>query len=449
MALAFIVLAVILILASKGLSDPFMAFLAFVTAYELQPGELYPALDFLHLERVLLALVVISFVMNKSRLRFPPITKKFLAFYAAILLATPFAFWVSNSVQFDIAFFETVVYHLLLVSLLTTQERIKKYLVLYVGLIAWIGASALYEYHIGVRVVTMGIERAAGLTSAGGDPDTLSTTMATTIPFAFLLMGGGVSKSVKIYGVIVFAIYLATIIDTGSRTAFLALIVCLLLSVFQRRKNLKFLPLILVALPLLWAVIPQQYKTRYESIETRDQDESYTNRLLSWQGGVQMFLHNPVTGAGPNNYTFANGMKYWPGNPKHWLNAHSLYFKLLGELGILGVLTFFAYLFAVIRMNWKLARRLKKEKLDPVLQNFPYACNVSLYLLLFTGYAAHNTYRTSWYTLGAVTAALALLKPAQETSPATDTTKPARLPAWVPVKKAPEVQQDEPQTAMA
>lgn len=162
-----------------------------------------------------------------------------------------------------------------------------------------------------------------------------------------------------------------------------------------------------------------------------------------------MFLHNPVTGVGPDNYTFANGMKYWPGNPRHWLNAHSLYFKLLGELGILGILTFFTYLVAVIRMNWKLARRLKKEKLDPILQNFPFACNVSLYLLLFTGYAAHNNYRSTWYTLGAMTAALALLKPAQETSPATGTTKPVRLPAWVPAKKSPEIQPAEPETALA
>ncbi|MGC2504435.1 MAG: O-antigen ligase family protein [Silvibacterium sp.] len=449
MTLAFIVLAVVLILAVRGFSDPFMAFLAFVTNYELQPGELYPALGLLHLERILLVFVVISFVMNRSRLRFPPITKKFLAYYAVMLIATPFAFWVSNSIQFDIAFFEVVVYHVLLVSLLTSQERLRKYLLLYVGLIAWIGATSLYEYHVGVRVFTMGIERAEGLTSAGGDPDTLAITMAITIPFAFLLMGKGVSKAVRIYGLIVLAIYLATIIDTGSRNAFLALIVCLFISVFQRRRNWKFLPLVLVALPLLWMVIPQQYKARYESIETRNQDESYTNRLLSWQGGVKMFLHNPVTGVGPDNYTFANGMKYWPGNPRHWLNAHSLYFKLLGELGILGILTFFTYLVAVIRMNWKLARRLKKEKLDPILQNFPFACNVSLYLLLFTGYAAHNNYRSTWYTLGATTAALALLKPAQETSPATGTTKPVRLPAWVPAKKSPEIQPAEPETALA
>jgi O-antigen ligase len=283
----------------------------------------------------------------------------------------------------------------------------------------------------------MNIERAIGLTSAGGDPDTMAITMVITLPLALLMLGKKTSKWTKLYGIGIFAIYLATIIDTGSRTAFLAFVVFLLLAVFQQRKNLKYLPVVILALPLLWIVIPQQYKARYETVETRDQDESYTNRILSWHGGMKMFLHNPITGIGPDDYTDANGMKYWPEEPKHWLNAHSLYFKLLGELGTVGVLTFFAYVIAVIRMNWKLARRFKKERLDPLVQRFPYACNICLYLLLFTGYTSHNTYRATWYTLGAITAASALLKPTGDASPVSPAARSKRLPAWIPAKNSP------------
>jgi hypothetical protein len=437
MLLASIVLAVILVLVIKGFSNPFMAFLAFVTAYELQPGELYPPLAFLHIERVLMAYMLVVFIVNKLHLRYPPITRKFLCFYGAIVLSSFFAFWVSNSLLFDFQFFEIAIYHLLLLCILTCEDRIRKYLLVYTGLIAWIGASALYEYHKGNFIVRMNIERAQGLTSAGGDPNTMAITMVATMPLALMLLGKGTPKWMKFYGIAILTIYLVTVIDTGSRMAFLGFLAFLGLVVFQKRRNWKYFPVIALALPLLWPAIPQQYKARYETIETRDQDESYTNRLLSWQGGVKMFLHSPLTGIGPDDYTEANGTLYWPGQPRHWLNAHSLYFQLLGELGILGVLTFFIYLVAVIRMNWQLARRFKEDRLDPIVQQFPSACNSCLYLLLFTGYSSHNGYRATWYTLGAITAALALLK-TQATAPQDPAAPHAkRLPAWVPSNKSP------------
>lgn len=437
MVLASIVLAVIVIMTIRGFRDPFMLFLAFITAFELQPGELFPALGFLHIERVLLVLIVVVFFTKKLRFRFPPITKKFLWFYASILLSSVFAFWPTNSLEFDFKFLEIVLYHLLLVAMLTSEERIRKYLLLYTALFAWIGASSLYDYHIGVRIFTQHIDRAEGLTSAGGDPNTMAISMVLAMPWAFILIRNSPSKWIKLYGAGVFAIYLATIIDTGSRTAFLAFVLLLLLMVFQKRQNLKFLPLVVVAMPLLWMVIPQEYKLRYETVTNRDQDESYTNRLLSWQGGVKMFLHNPITGIGPDDYTEANGMQYWPGSPRHWLNAHSLYFKLIGELGALGFFTFFSYLVSVLRMNWHLARRFKKELLDPIVRQFPYGCNLCIYLLLFTGYSAHNTYRSAWYTLGAITAALALLQREEEAVPQPVPAK-TRRPAWIPAGKTAE-----------
>lgn len=435
MILAFIVLAVILVLAIKGLNDPFMALLAFITAYELQPGELYPALGVLHLERVLVVYVLVVFAIKGVHLRFPPITRKLFWFYGVMVLSSFFAFWRANSFAFDFKFLEIVIYHVLLVAALTSEERVRKYLLLYTGLVAWIAITSLYNYHHGVRVFTMNIDRAEGLTSAGGDPDTMAQTLVITMPLALALMGKGTSKWMKLYAVGIFSIFLITVIDTGSRTAILAFVFFLMLALFHRRQNLKYLPVVLLALPLLWLVIPQQYKARYETIRTRNQDDSYTNRLLSWQGGVKMFLHNPITGIGPDNYTDANGMKYWPETPRHWLNAHSFYFKLLGELGILGVITFFAFLISVIRMNWQLARRYRKKFTDPIVQRFPDACNQSICLLLFSGYAAHNTYRSNWYTFAAVTAALILLKPADTTSEPLTPVAAKRQPAWIPARR--------------
>ena len=439
MVLALIVLAVVVALVCKGFSDPFMAMLAFVVAYELQPGELYPVLGVLHLERVLILYVLAVFVMKRVKLRFPPITRKFFWFFGAMILSSFFAFWRSNSFLFDLKFFEILIYHVLLVAVLTSEERVRKYILLYTGLIAWIGITSLYNYHHGVRIYTMHIERAEGLTSAGGDPDTMAQSMVLAMPLAFLFLGKGTSKWMKLYATGIFAIYLATIVDTGSRTAIIAFLLFVMLALFHKRQNLKYLPLLLAALPLLWLAIPQQYKARYETIKTRDQDDSYTNRLLSWQGGVKMFLDNPLTGIGPDDYTAANGIKYWPGRPRHWLNAHSLYFQLLGETGAFGILAFFIFMISVMRMNWQLARRYRNKMMDSIVQRFPVACNQCFCLLLLSGYAAHNTYRSNWYTLAAVTAALGFIH-LREQAPLT-LPKPGRpQPAWIPASKTLEIE---------
>jgi O-antigen ligase len=183
---------------------------------------------------------------------------------------------------------------------------------------------------------------------------------------------------------------------------------------------------------MIWMIVPAQYKARYETVDKLKDDESYQNRVLSWEGGFQMFLSNPVTGVGPDNYTTANGEKYWPGKGvKHWLNAHSLYFKLLGDLGLIGVVTFFGYLFKVFRLNSAMTKVLKEQGASSLVQRFPFYCQVSICLLLFTGYSAHNLYRNTWFILGAVSAAIAMLQ-FDSSTVKTEVKRRAPVGAWVP-----------------
>lgn len=435
MALALIVSAVLLLLLIRGFQQPWLHLLALMLALEIQPGELYPPLAILHIERVIILALLLSFFSKGRKLRFPPILKKFLYFYAVMVASIPLSFWVANSFQACVAFFEKVICCVMATALLDTEERIRKMLLLLVGLAAWLGGSAVYEYHAGVRQFAMGIERAEGLTSSGGDPNTLGVTMVVTMPLAFLFVGKENSKLVRLFTVLCITVYIFAIVTTGSRTAFVTLILMVLIFLVQQKKNLKYLPLIVIAAPLFWMVVPQQYKARYATVKTSvehtEEDESYNNRILSWQGGVRMFLHNPLTGVGPDNYTYANGMRYWPGTPRHWLNAHSLYFKLLGELGLAGVFTFGYYLFSLIRLNYSLTKRFVRERASPLLQNYPRACNMSLYLLLFAGYSGHNLYRLTWFLLGAISGAVSLLETGEAKESATELVREKSLP-WLP-----------------
>jgi O-antigen ligase len=426
-----VVAFVIFVLAMVGLTRPYIGLLALLIVMELQPGELYPQLAPLHLERVVAGLLLVAFFIHGQKLRFPAPTRWFLAFYGAMILSVPLAFWRANSVASCMSFLETVALVLFITALLTTEERIRWFLLTYVLLVDWLGGSALWNYAHGIWQVTMHIERAIGITSSAGDPDSLAITLLLTIPLSLALMVRSNPMWMRVLAAVSIGIYLVTIVDTGSRAAASGVLFLMVMVLFRKPKNLFFLPVLVALGPLVWMVIPQQYKARYETVNNLKADESYQNRILSWEGGIAMFKSSPITGIGAGNYTDANGMKYWPGNGrKTFLNAHSLYFKLLGELGLVGVFTFGGYLICVFRMNFQVRKELLAHETSSFLRILPAMLNIILCLLLFDGYAAHNLYRDNWYIVGAMVASISLLPMMQQQITETE---PSHLGAAAPL----------------
>jgi probable O-glycosylation ligase (exosortase A-associated) len=411
----FIVLFVIFVLMMAGLMRPYIGLLALLIVMELQPGELYPSLAPMHLERIAALLLLISFLIHGEKWRFPAPTRWFLAFYGAMVMSVPLALWRSNTIASCISFLEVVGYVLFATALLTTEKRIRGFLLTEILLVAWLGGGALYNYSRGIWWVRMNIERAVGITSSAGDPDTLGATLLFSIPLCIALASRGNPRWMRIAAFAVIGMALLTIVDTGSRGAALGVVFLTGVLILRKRRNLIFLPLVIALSPVVWFAIPPQYKARYETVDHLSKDDSYQVRILSWRGGIAMFEHNPVTGVGAGNYTYANGMGYWPGPSHHYyLNAHSLYFKLLGELGLVGIFTFGGYVICVFRLNMASRKRLLSMQESRFLTELPALLNIILLQLLFAGYAAHNLYRINWFVIGAVSASISLLPALQQ-----------------------------------
>lgn len=406
----FVLVGVLFVLAMIGLVRPYFGLLSLLIVMELQPGELYPSLDSLHLERVVAALVIVAFLIHGEKLRFPAPTRWFLAFYGAMIVSIPLAFWRGNAVESCFTFLEIVVFVILATALLTTELRIKWFIATFVLLADWMSGSALWSYAHGGGYYAMGIYRLQGLTSSAGGPDTLAATLVFSMPLCGALMVRSNPMWMRLIGLASIGVYMVTIVVSGSRGVAAGVVLLAFLLLFRKAKNLVYLPIVVALCPLVWMAIPQQYKARYESMDHLKNDESYQNRVLSWEGGIAMFESNPLTGIGAGDYTDANGVKFWPGNGrKVFLNAHSLYFKLLGELGLVGIFTFGGYLICVFRLNFRLSRELSNRNASKFLQVLPGMFNIVLCLLLFEGYAAHNLYRDTWFLIGAMAASVNLL----------------------------------------
>jgi O-antigen ligase len=106
---------------------------------------------------------------------------------------------------------------------------------------------------------------------------------------------------------------------------------------------------------------PPQYFERMQTIANYQEEGSAMGRIVAWKAGARMAMRYPVTGVGSGHFPVALGTEFRP--PEFgdqnlpWLTAHSMYFLVLGELGLPGIICFLGLLAA----NFRRATRLFKE----------------------------------------------------------------------------------------
>ncbi len=100
--------------------------------------------------------------------------------------------------------------------------------------------------------------------------------------------------------------------------------------------------------PILLAVMPQEYFDRISSITEFEQDGSSMGRIRAWRAATDIALARPVVGGGFNSIIEENYRRYAPEvaaeidefAPDHFSEAHSIYFKVLGDHGFMGLLLY-------------------------------------------------------------------------------------------------------------
>jgi probable O-glycosylation ligase (exosortase A-associated) len=426
------VIAVIGIVLIAGvvacLVDPFGGMLTLMFINMVQPGELYHVFNVLHVERIVALLTIFMMLARGMRFVFPPLAKRMLYFFGATVASIPLAFWISNSITSDIEFAKTIILAMVLVALVTNRRRLRVVLALYCVLVGYLAGSGVVQYLEGNFQVRMHVDRLVGLTNASNNPDTLGLTIATALPIVFLFTLKGNPAWMRWGMRALIVLLLIALLLTGSRGSLLTFVTMFVLALAVSRRRMLLLPAAAVLAAAIWVLLPPQYQARYETVDHLKHDESYQNRLISWDGGIHMFLHNPLTGIGIGNYVDANGAKYWPTKPRFYLDAHSLYFKILGELGLLGVITFTAFVATFFKVNARIrALLLEQGDAPPWLRFYPLACNLVIIGLLYCGYAYHDVYRSTWYFFAALSAALLLTLERERTSRLPAAGEPAAL----------------------
>ena len=219
---------------------------------------------------------------------------------------------------------------------------------------------------------------------------------------------------------------------TYSRGGFLAASVLGLLTFARAEKKARALVGVLLVAGLVWAVMPQEFWNRIQTITASDEnrDESAAGRLHFWMVGVKMAQAKPLTGVGLESFAYSYE-KYDPNSIYgDFRQTHSTWFGVLAELGLPGFILFLANL----AFAFNSCRRVVKEaRLHPERRELAIYANAlitSLIVFSVAGTFLSSQYSEMYWHFIALSTALSLVA-AQE---ATATVK-APVAAAVPVPR--------------
>jgi probable O-glycosylation ligase (exosortase A-associated) len=142
---------------------------------------------------------------------------------------------------------------------------------------------------------------------------------------ALLVMGGGT---------------LLSIFGTQSRGAFLALTAILLFMAWKSKRLVFGISILIFALAIGFAFMPESWRARMDSIQNYQQDASAEGRLTMWKFAIDVANDHPVLGGGFEVFYNNEYRAHYLPFGVEGRAVHSIYFEVLGEHGYLGLVLF-------------------------------------------------------------------------------------------------------------
>jgi putative inorganic carbon (HCO3(-)) transporter len=174
--------------------------------------------------------------------------------------------------------------------------------------------------------------------------NSLAGYLDLVIPVAMACAVLAKDRTLKLLGIACVGTAIIAEVLTQSRGGIIALVGIVILAAWFLTKSvaarLKLFCLCLIACVLIVPVLFNHFD-RLHDID----DETQTSRLALWQAAAQMFIEHPVLGVGYGNYKVVySSLVSYQGN----LDAHNLYLQLLAETGVIGFVSFCAFVGAFL-----------------------------------------------------------------------------------------------------
>lgn len=404
-----------LVLASLPLilRKPFFGILVWTWLSLMNPHKLCWGFAWgLPFAQVVAITLLISLLLNKKepkKIPWTPISKLLVAFWVWMLITTMAALYPMLAwEQFD-KIWKILLLVFITMMLLTSKVRINA--------LVWVMMVSLGLYGVKGGIFT--------LTTGGGDHvlgpqgtfiggnNEIGLALIMTVPFMRYVQLSTNERWLKNVMTISMVLTIAAILGTQSRGALLGLAVMTLFLLKKSRKKFVLLLMLALALPVLYNFMPQSWHDRMATIDTYQEDKSAMGRIIAWRMGWHMALARPLGGG------------FWAFQPATYAmydtqavvtpDAHSIYFKVLGEHGFVGLGLFLGLGAAALLAAQRIVRKTKDEPRLFWMRDLASMIYVSLIGYATAGAFLGLSYFDYYYTILAVLVGLQrLLKQYEE-----------------------------------
>lgn len=232
------------------------------------------------------------------------------------------------------------------------------YFFLFLGIVAFVNTTERMQTVMVVWLAVHSVLAVNGLLHSGrgiggwlGDENDFGMEMNVAVPFAFFLFQGAKTAKEKIPYLIVLGVLVLSSMSTFSRGGFIGLMVVGTFCWFYSPAKIRSFVLVLCVALVVAMTAPDEYWERIATITDDKTTEVGTagQRMFTWGIGWEMFLANPIVGIGQGNFPWTIGEylagRTWQTKSLAGRQAHSLYFTLLPELGLVGFCVFFSMIY--------------------------------------------------------------------------------------------------------
>jgi len=355
--------------AKKGLFDlPFYLILIHLFFEYGRPQSFFPFIGALHPGWVIHPLLFLCLLLKNKLFNLKNIqTKCFLGLILLMMLHGPIAvnnYWAYKIWRGTMLYF---IVYLSIVNFVDSFEKIEKYIDIWII--------------INVFCAFVGLKHGGRVPNSGfmGDENDFALVMNMAIPFAYFMFLETNSTKKKLLYLTACCIFIAANVASLSRGGFVGLIPVILYCWYKTPKKFLFTIIVAIMISVLYFSASPKYWEEVRSIKEENiQKGTGEGRWYTWKLSWKMFLDHPIMGVGQGNWPWNVG-RYQPEEDLRYRRSesgravHSLYFTLIPELGLIGIILFSGMLYFShkdMRQLLKTEREHLKKKVEQKLIDF-------------------------------------------------------------------------------
>ncbi|MGZ8215956.1 putative O-glycosylation ligase, exosortase A system-associated [Methylomagnum sp.] len=176
-------------------------------------------------------------------------------------------------------------------------------------------------------------------TFIGGNNE-IGLALIMTIPLIRYLQMQANTAKVKYACIGAMALSVLAVLGTQSRGALVGVVAMIIFLVMKGKNRFAYMMLAIISGIVLYQFMPESWHNRMSSISSYDKDASALGRLNAW-GFAFNLASSRLFGGGFETFSPSQFLVYAP-NPKDFHDAHSIYFEIMGEQGLIGLAIFLA-----------------------------------------------------------------------------------------------------------